>query len=128
MRFGDKSASERLPRPRIVLLLGVVKRIAASPGDDVNNPLRSGLQPAIEDLIQRPVARHLVGITNRLAVPVFIGLKLQGIRSLIVMNMSTEYDIDPTRLENLGQKPHLLVSGVRLGGIKAGVMERDKPP
>ena len=56
------------------------------------------------------------------------GCESKGIRSLIVMNMPVKYDIDSTRFEDLGQKAHLLIAKVSLGGIEAGVMEGDKSP
>jgi hypothetical protein len=60
--------SKRPPRPWIVLLLGVVERIAAGDGDEVDDPLGPCAGPAVKNLVERPVAGDLALVANRLAV------------------------------------------------------------
>ncbi len=43
----------------IVLLLGVVKRVAAGAGDQVDHTLGPGAGSAVENLIERPTALDL---------------------------------------------------------------------
>ena len=112
MNLGNKLERECLPGPRIVFLLGVVERIASPAGDEIDHALGPGMGMTVKNLVERPSARDFVAIVNRSTEVVGVGRESKGIRTLIVVDMPTEYNVNSARLEDISQEPHLLVAEV----------------